>query len=91
MDREKKRKQNRIAKVLLGINLMITYPLNNSELEAYAKVIDRELPDLDLVKLENLIIDFQVGNKEWNGINYIQNIFRFMPTNEPKNSKYAPK
>lgn len=67
-------KEVQIAVIISHVNYLIAYPLNDAYIEAWAKIINELLPDLEIERLNQLLLDFKFDKKEWNYKKGIQNI-----------------
>jgi|GEM_PF-3465221 len=69
-------KEVQIAMVIYNISHLRPYPLSDSQIEDWSKVINRLLPDLDLYDLSGMIDKMIIGEIEYDNKEGIQNIFR---------------
>lgn len=64
-----------VISVIMDINLILPYPLNDAQLERWASTINRLRPDWEVEKLERIVDSFISGDREWQINKGISNIF----------------
>lgn len=69
-----------MAKQIYQINLLIPYPLADSQIEDFANTLEELIPELTPVQLKRMIDRFKVGVYEWDRNKLIQNIFKYAMT-----------
>lgn len=68
-------KEIEIGKVLYGINHILPFPMEDTQIAEWAKIINDEKPGMDIEKLKMFIRHAQVNRFGWNAKKGIQNIF----------------
>lgn len=68
-------KEFKIATAIFHINQLVAYPLSDSQIEQWAKSINRLLPELLVDDLEKLMDLMKIGEIEYDQKQGIQNIF----------------
>lgn len=81
--------QIEICKEISHVNELTTFFIPDHRLEEWAVSINEILPNLEIEDLKNVIIDFKIGELEYNHKEGVQNIFFGLRTNY--GGKYFPK
>ena len=78
-----------VGKIIYQINLLTSYPLNDFQINDWAKCICRLLPEIDLIELQNVIDKMITGEIEYKTSGGIQNIFKAInPINQKSSVTY---
>lgn len=81
--------QFNICKEIYHVNQLTAFPVNDERLSEWARSIEEIVPNLEIEDLKNVIIDFKIGELEYNHKEGVQNIFFGLRTNY--GGKYFPK
>lgn len=68
-----------IGKEIYHINQIISFPMNDIQIEDMTKSIIELCPEIEPQMLKNIIDNFKTGKREWDRNRNIQNIFDYIP------------
>lgn len=69
-------KQISIALLVVEVNMLIAYPISDTQITDWTRTIDRLVPDLDLNVLGDILDQYKLDRLEWDKSKGIQNILR---------------
>lgn len=69
-------KEIEIIGVIVDVNALVSFKLTDTELEHWARILNRLKPDLDESDLCKIMDNFLLGKTEWDARLGIQNIFK---------------
>jgi hypothetical protein len=67
-----------LARQIYQINLLIPYPLTDSQIEDFSRTLQELVPELTPAQLKRMIDRFKMGIYEWDRNKMIQNIFKYV-------------
>lgn len=81
-------KESEIAKVIWHVNQLASFPLNDNQIESWARSVNELRPNQDVVKLRQIIDMMKIGEIEFNSRLGIQNIFSALKEYDAVNIGY---
>jgi len=67
-------KEIEIAKIIYKVNMLVSYPLSDQQIEDWSTTLSGLYSELDLVLLSSIIKEFILDAREWDHRKGIQNI-----------------